>query len=130
MGLAQPDQLIRLIARGLDMFDCVLPTRVARNSTAFTRFGALHLKNACFAMDDRPIEEGCGCYACQHFTRAYVRHLLKSEEILALRLVSLHNLHFYLDLMRQIRHAIAAGKFEPFARNFLQCYKPQLNNND
>lgn len=123
MGLAQPDQLVRLIMRGLDMFDCVLPTRVARNGTAFTHSGTLHLKNAQFIFDERPIEEGCGCYACENFTRAYIRHLIKSEEILALRLLSLHNLHFYLDLMRQIRHAIASGKFETFAQQFLACYK-------
>ncbi len=98
MGLGTPPQMIEMIARGVDMFDCVLPTRIARNGTAFTRNCTLSLKNAGFAEDPGPIEENCDCYACRNFSRAYIRHLIKAEEILGLRLVTLHNLHFYLKL--------------------------------
>jgi queuine tRNA-ribosyltransferase len=106
------------------MFDCVLPTRLARNGTAFTRFGTLNLKNAPFAEDPSPIEDGCMCYACRNFTRAYLRHLIKAEEILGLRLISLHNLHFYLNLMRQARQAIIEGRFPAFRAEFVAGYKP------
>src|SRR5204863_2577175 len=101
MGLGTPPQLLELIARGMDMFDCVLPTRLARNGTAFTSIGTLNLKNAEFALDKDPIDPSCSCPACFDFTRGYIRHLVKAEEILGLRLITLHNLHFYLDLMRQ-----------------------------
>src|SRR4051812_8005366 len=114
MGLGTPPQMIELIARGVDMFDCVLPTRLARNGTAFTAAGTLNLKNAEFTMDKGPIEEDCACPACGEFSRGYIRHLLKAEEILGLRLVTLHNLHFYLELMRQVRDAIDAGRFAQF----------------
>ncbi|HEX8679482.1 MAG TPA: tRNA guanosine(34) transglycosylase Tgt, partial [Chthoniobacterales bacterium] len=114
MGLGTPPQMIELIARGVDMFDCVLPTRIARNGTAFTATGTLNLKNAEFTLDKRPIEEGCSCAACREFTRGYIRHLIKAEEILGLRLTTLHNLHFYLDLMRQVREAIERGTFAEF----------------
>ena len=100
MGLGTPPQMLELVARGMDMFDCVLPTRLARNGTAFTTAGTLNLKNAEFARDKSPIEENCACPACREFTRGYVRHLIKAEEILGLRLVTLHNLHFYLNLMK------------------------------
>lgn len=130
MGLGQPHQLVKMVARGVDMFDCVLPTRVARNGTAYTAAGTVNMKKACFADDPGPIEEGCGCYACQNFSRAYVRHLLKSEEILGLRLVTLHNLHFYLDLMRRSREAILAGTFSAFAERFLEGYKPNEQNDE
>src|ERR1700736_1363505 len=96
MGLGTPPQLLEMIARGMDMFDCVLPTRLARNGTAFTSTGTLNLKNAEFALDQRPIEEGCECPSCREFARGYIRHLVKAEEILGLRLITLHNLHFYL----------------------------------
>jgi queuine tRNA-ribosyltransferase len=111
MGLGTPPQLIELIARGMDMFDCVLPTRLARNGTAFTASGTLNLKNAEFAMQKEPIEEGCTCPACGDFTRGYIRHLVKAEEILGLRLITIHNLHFYLNLMRRARRAIENGTF-------------------
>jgi len=104
------------------MFDCVLPTRLARNGTAFTARGTLNLKNAPFAEDPSPIEEGCTCAACRDFSRAYIRHLVKAEEILGLRLVSLHNLHFYLNLMRQARERILDGTFEEFRRGFVAGY--------
>src|SRR2546423_6101240 len=105
MGLGTPPQLLEMIARGMDMFDCVLPTRLARNGTALTVTGTLNLKNAEFAMDKKPIEENCACPACRGFSRGYIRHLIKAEEILGLRLLSIHNLHFYLALMKRSRAA-------------------------
>ena len=122
MGLGQPHQLVELVARGVDIFDCVLPTRVARHATVYTRFGTLNLRGAQYKMDPLPLEPGCGCYACQNFTRAYIRHLFKAGEILALVLVSLHNLHFYLELMRDIRKALDDGSFGSFRTHFLSTY--------
>jgi queuine tRNA-ribosyltransferase len=116
MGLGTPPQLLEMIARGMDMFDCVLPTRLARNGTAFTTTRALNLKNAEFALEQSPIEANCACYACREFSRGYIRHLIKAEEILGLRLITLHNLHFYLDLMRQARATIENGTFNEFRR--------------
>jgi queuine tRNA-ribosyltransferase len=124
MGLGTPPQMVEMVARGIDMFDCVLPTRIARNGTAFTETGTINLKNACFTMDEKPIEEGCGCYACANFSRAYLRHLVKAEEILGLRLITLHNLHFYLGLMRRVRAALEAGTFADFRREFVGGYRP------
>lgn len=123
MGLGTPPQLLQMIARGMDIFDCVLPTRLARNGTAFTATGTLNLKNAEFALDRRPIEENCACPACLEFTRGYIRHLIKAEEILGLRLITLHNLHFYLDLMRKARGHIENGSFEEFRERFVSNYK-------
>jgi queuine tRNA-ribosyltransferase len=123
MGLGTPPQLLELIARGMDMFDCVLPTRLARNGTAFTATGTVNLKNAEFARDKDPIEAGCICPACREYARGYIRHLIKAEEILGLRLITLHNLHFYLELMRQARDAIVNGTFGAFRRNFVANYK-------
>ena len=102
MGLGTPAQMVELVARGVDMFDCVLPTRVARNGTAFTSKGTFAIKGGAVKADFGPIEEGCGCFACRHHTRAYIRHLLNVDEILGLRLVSIHNSHYYLEVMRQI----------------------------
>jgi queuine tRNA-ribosyltransferase len=123
MGLGTPPQLIELIARGMDMFDCVLPTRLARNGTAFTAEGTLNLKNAEFAMQKEPIEEGCLCPACRDFTRGYIRHLVKAEEILGLRLITIHNLHFYLELMSRARRAIEDGTFAELRTRFVAEYK-------
>jgi queuine tRNA-ribosyltransferase len=123
MGLGTPPQLIELIARGVDMFDCVLPTRLARNGTAFTAGGTLNLKNAEFTMQKEPIEDGCICPACRDFTRGYIRHLVKSEEILGLRLLTIHNLHFYLDLMKRARRAIDDGTFTELRAQFVAGYK-------
>ena len=123
MGLGTPPQLLELIARGMDMFDCVLPTRLARNGTAFTSTGTINLKNAEFTLDKRPIEEGCACSTCREFARGYIRHLVKSEEILGLRLISMHNLHFYLDLMRQARAAIENESFDQFRKGFVGNYR-------
>jgi len=128
MGLGTPPQMVEMVARGIDMFDCVLPTRLARNGTAFTAKGTMALKNAGYAEDPGPIEEGCTCYACANFTRAYIRHLIKAEEILGLRLVSLHNLHFYLNLMRTARRAIIEGNFAEFRRSFVAGYKKNESN--
>ncbi len=124
MGLGTPAQMVELIARGVDMFDCVLPTRVARNGTAFTRQGQFGLKGGAYKADFRPIEEGCGCFACQHFTRAYLRHLLNVNEILGLRMVSLHNTHMYVKLMADVRAALAAGTFAEFYREFIANFVP------
>ncbi|MGB7769953.1 MAG: tRNA guanosine(34) transglycosylase Tgt [Verrucomicrobiia bacterium] len=124
MGLGTPAQMIELIARGVDMFDCVLPTRVARNGTAFTRRGAFGLKGGAYKADFRPIEEGCECFACKNFTRAYLRHLLNVNEILGLRMVSVHNSHLFLKIMADVRAAIAAGSFAEFYREFIANYVP------
>ena len=123
MGLGTPPQIIEMIARGVDMFDCVLPTRLARNGTAFTAAGTINLKNAPFAEDTGPIEAGCECHACRNFTRAYLRHLVKAEEILGLRLISIHNLHFYLNLTRQAREHILKGTFQEFRERFVAGYQ-------
>ena len=125
MGLGQPHQIVKIVARGVDMFDCVLPTRVARNGTAYTRQGTLNLKRSQLQWEKGPIESGCNCYACNNFSRSYIRHLLKAEEILGLRLVTLHNLHFYINLMREIREALALGTFGGWSRNFLNQYQPR-----
>jgi queuine tRNA-ribosyltransferase len=123
MGLGTPPQMIELIARGIDMFDCVLPTRLARNGTAFTAGGTLNLKNAEFSMQKEPIDEGCICAACRDFTRGYIRHLIKAEEILGLRLITIHNLHFYLNLMSRARRAIENGTFANLRAQLLTEYK-------
>jgi queuine tRNA-ribosyltransferase len=123
MGLGTPPQLLEMIARGVDMFDCVLPTRLARNGTAFTSAGTINLKNAEFAMDKRPIEEECACPSCREFSRGYIRHLIKAEEILGLRLITIHNVHFYLELMRQARGKIDNDTFDEFRREFVTNYQ-------
>jgi queuine tRNA-ribosyltransferase len=124
MGLGTPAQLVELVARGVDMFDCVLPTRVARNGTAFTRRGTLNIKGGAVKADFGPIEAGCRCFACRHFTRAYLRHLLNVNEILGLRMLSVHNSHFYLDVMAEMRAHLAAGTFSEYRRQFIAAYVP------
>ena len=124
MGLGTPPQMVEMVARGIDMFDCVLPTRLARNGTAFTRHGTIALKNSGFAKDQRPIEEGCGCPACRTFTRGYLRHLVKAEEILGLRAITQHNLFFYLDLMSKVRAHLETGTFGEFRKEFVGGYRP------
>jgi queuine tRNA-ribosyltransferase len=111
MGIGDPEGVLEVIARGVDMFDCVLPTRTARTGSALTRKGRLNLRNAGFARDERPLEEGCTCPACLRFSRAYIRHLVNQQEILGLRLLSLHNLRFVLDLVAGAREAIERGEF-------------------
>jgi queuine tRNA-ribosyltransferase len=111
MGIGDPEGVLEVIARGVDMFDCVLPTRTARTGSALTSEGRLNLRNARFARDERPLEDGCACPACTRFTRAYIRHLVNQQEILGLRLLSLHNLRFLLDLVAAARRAIERGEF-------------------
>ena len=124
MGLGTPAQMVELIARGVDMFDCVLPTRVARNGTAYTRKGAIGLKGGSYKMDFGPIEDGCECFACRHFTRAYLRHLLRANEILGLRMLSVHNSHMYIKVMEDARAAIDSGRFADFHREFIARFVP------
>ena len=122
MGTGMPDDLIECVALGVDMFDCVLPTRNARNGQLLTREGVLVIKNARYAEDRDPPDAGCGCYTCAHFSRAYLRHLYVSQEMTAGTLMSLHNLYFYLDLMRRIRDAISFGSFEKLRSEFHQTF--------
>lgn len=124
MGLGTPAQMLELVARGVDMFDCVLPTRVARNGTAYTKFGAIGIKGGQFKADFRPVEEGCTCYACTHFTRAYLRHLLNVNEILGLRMLSVHNTHMFVKVMADARLHLAAGTFGEYYREFIANFKP------
>jgi queuine tRNA-ribosyltransferase len=125
MGVGSPEDLINGIRRGIDIFDCVLPTRLARHAAAMTRTGRLNLMNASFARDERPIEAGCDCYACRQFTRAYLRHLIVAKEILASTLISIHNLSVLLRLVRDARQAIIAGCYDAFADDFLAAYTPR-----
>jgi queuine tRNA-ribosyltransferase len=124
MGLGTPAQLVELVARGVDMFDCVLPTRVARNGTAFTRKGSISIKAGAYKSDFRPIEETCDCYACRNFSRAYLRHLLNVGEILGLRMLSVHNTRMFLKVMEEVRAAIADGSFAAYRQDFAANYVP------
>jgi len=119
MGVGTPSDIVKAVCLGVDMFDCVMPTRNARNGHLFTGEGALRIRNARYRDDPRPIEEGCGCYTCRHYSRAYLRHLDSCGEILGSRLNTIHNLHFYLGLMRRLRQAIEAGTLAGFAQGFL-----------
>ena len=122
MGTGLPDDLVECVARGIDMFDCVLPTRNARNGQILTRHGALVIKNAQYAEDRRPPDPDCGCYTCRHFSRAYLRHLFTAGEMTAATLLTVHNLHFYLDLMAKIREAIGFGSFGKLRQDFHQTF--------
>jgi queuine tRNA-ribosyltransferase len=122
MGVGAPEDLVNGVLRGVDIFDCVLPTRLARHNTALVLGGKLNLRNAQYQRDPQPIAATCTCYTCQHFSRAYLRHLVKANEILGHILLTTHNIHFLLALMRQIRAAIAAGEFSAFAAAFLSHY--------
>lgn len=122
MGVGSPDALIDGVIRGIDMFDCVLATRIARNGTCMTRDGRLVVKNAQYARDFRPIDETCSCYTCQHYSRAYVRHLIKSDEIFGLRLASIHNVHFLLNLMKEVRDNIRNDSLLEFREDFFERY--------
>ena len=126
MGTGMPGDLVECVARGIDLFDCVLPTRNARNGQLFTREGPLNIKHARYADDTRPPDPGCLCYTCQHHSRAYLRHLFVAGEMGAGTLNTLHNLHFYLDTMRHIGKAIEFGTFEIFKREFLHTYSRRL----
>ncbi|HNT23437.1 MAG TPA: tRNA guanosine(34) transglycosylase Tgt [Anaerolineales bacterium] len=118
MGVGAPEDLVNGVLRGIDIFDCVLPTRLARHHAAITRTGRLNLVNAIHAADENPIATDCTCYTCQHFSRAYLRHLVVAKEMLASTLLTIHNLHTLLQLMREIRQAILAGRMEAFAADF------------
>jgi len=119
MGIGDPEGIVQVVARGIDMFDCVLPTRTARTGSALTWEGRLNLRNARFARDPKPLDEDCGCPACRRFTRAYIRHLVNQHEILGLRLLSLHNLRFVIDLVDAARQAIERGAFESWSTGAL-----------
>ena len=118
MGVGTPEDLVESVARGIDMFDCVMPTRHARNGYLFTRRGTVRIRNARHREDTAPLDPECACYTCRHFSRAYLRHLERCNEILGARLNTIHNLHYYLDLMAQARAAIEAGRFEAWRRDF------------
>ena len=120
MGVGTPEDLVDGVAHGVDLFDCVMPTRNARNGHLFTRFGDLKLRNARHRADERPLDESCSCYTCSHFSRAYLHHLERCGEMLAPMLASIHNLHYYLNLMREVREALDAGTFEAFRLRFRQ----------
>jgi queuine tRNA-ribosyltransferase len=120
MGIGDPEGVLEVIARGVDMFDCVLPTRTARTGSALTWEGRLNLRNARFARDPRPLDEQCACPACARFSRAYVRHLVNQQEILGLRLLSLHNLRFLIDLVAAARGAIERGEFTTWRAEALE----------
>ncbi len=123
MGVGVPEDIINAVELGIDMFDCVVPTRYGRNGTAFTSEGKLTIRNSPYIEDFEPLDKKCSCYACKNFSRAYLRHLFNTDEILGLRLVSLHNIHFYLELMRNVREAIAQDRFTEFKKGFLNSYK-------
>lgn len=129
MGVGKMWQMVEAIARGIDMFDCVMPTRFARNGSAFTRWGRYPVKAGEYKTDDRPVEEGCGCYACRNFSRAYIRHLLNVNEILGVRLLSIHNIYRYMRFMEEIRDAISAGEFGKL-REECQAHRAEAGEND
>ncbi|WP_443114947.1 tRNA guanosine(34) transglycosylase Tgt [Herbaspirillum seropedicae] len=118
MGVGTPEDLVEGVANGVDMFDCVMPTRNARNGWIFTRYGDVKIKNARYKNDDRPFDESCDCYACKNFSRAYLHHLHRAGEILGARMNTVHNLHYYLQLMQEMRDAIDAGSFQDFVKKF------------
>lgn len=123
MGLGAPPQMLKMTALGVDMFDCVMPTRVARHGTAFTESGPINLRNERHRTEEGPLIDGCGCYACRHFSRAYIRHLTIAGEILGATLLTIHNLHFFLDLMRQARDRIEDGSFAAWHRDWITRYE-------
>ena len=124
MGVGSPEDLVNGVLRGIDIFDCVLPTRLARHAAVMTFTGRLNLMNAVFAHDKQPIDENCDCYTCQHFTRAYLRHLIMAKETLSGTLLSIHNVYTLTSLMAKLRQAIQEGQLEDFASNFFQNYQP------
>jgi queuine tRNA-ribosyltransferase len=120
MGVGTPEDLVASVAQGIDMFDCVMPTRNARNGMLFTQNGDIKIKNAQYRLDTRPLDEACSCYTCQNFSRGYLHHLHRLKEILGARLNTLHNLHYYQQLMSEMRAAIEADAFPEFAVRFAQ----------
>lgn len=128
MGVGTPEDLVESVMRGVDMFDCVMPTRHGRTGSLFTSRGRINIKGAVYASDERPLDPACDCYTCRHFSRAYLRHLFMAGEILGLRLNTLHNLHFYVTLMRQIRQAIEDGSLAAFRTQFLEQVNTSSHN--
>ena len=124
MGVGSPEDLVECVARGIDMFDCVLPTRIARNGALFTRTGRVNVDTAPFRAMDGPVDDGCDCYTCETFPAAYLHHLFRAKELLAYRLASIHNLRFVLGLMEEMRGAIVEGRFESFRRSFADRFIP------
>jgi len=122
MGAGEPDDLVEAVMRGMDVFDCVMPTRVARHGSALTPDGRINMRNLAHARDHSPLQVGCTCYTCQTFTRSYLRHLVHSKELLAHYLLSLHNIHFLIDHMRQVREAIIEGRLQAYSTQFLKRY--------
>jgi queuine tRNA-ribosyltransferase len=129
MGVGTPENLIELVALGADMFDCVLPTRNARNGQCFSRQGTLNIYNAKYRHDTRPLEPGCACYTCSNYSRAYLRHLFMAKELLAYRLNTLHNVYFFLNFMKQVREAIVNYEFETFRKDFYGKREKRVNDN-
>jgi queuine tRNA-ribosyltransferase len=127
MGVGHAEDILEAVEDGIDMFDCVIPTRYGRNGTAFTSEGKLTIRNAPYIEDFKGLDPECDCYCCKNFSRAYLRHLFNTEEILGLRLVSLHNIYFFLELMRKIRESIAANRFLEFKKEFLSKYNQNEN---
>jgi len=128
MGVGLPEDIIESVELGVDMFDCVAPTRYGRNGTAFTSTGKMSVRNAAYTEDFTPLDKDCSCYTCKNFSRAYLRHLFNTSEILGLRLVSLHNVYFYLEMMRNIRQAIERDRFTEFKKEFLSNYNNKVTN--
>ncbi len=126
MGVGTPGDLLESVERGIDLFDCVMPTRNGRNGGAFTNYGKINLRNAKFLSDYNPIETGCNCYTCRNFSCAYLKHLFSVKEMLASKLVSLHNVHFYANLMKNIRQSINNNTFKEFKKNFLRNYQDKV----
>lgn len=129
MGVGTPEDLVECVRRGIDIFDCVLPTRLARHNAAMTNTGRLNLMNAQYARDEKPISESCTCYTCQNHSRAYIRHLIAAREMLSGTLISIHNIHTLLELANKIRNAITDGQFEDFAYNYLSNFNNDERNN-
>ena len=124
MGVGSPEDLVNGVLRGIDMFDCVLPTRLARTGSAFLAYGRVDLGNARFKNSNKPLQAGCECYCCRNFSQSYLNHLVKEKEILGLTLLTIHNIHFLLELMRRMRTEIEKGTLNKFAKDFLKAYKP------
>ena len=125
MGVGSPEDVVECVHRGVDLFDCVLPTRIARNGSLMTRTGRLNIRNARFADDPRPVEEDCTCYTCRHYSRAYLRHLIRADEIFGYRLTTIHNLHALVSLVADVRQRLADGTFAEFRQQFLAAFEPR-----
>jgi queuine tRNA-ribosyltransferase len=123
MGTGTPEDLVELVSLGADMFDCVIPTRNARNGQMFTKSGTINISNSRFRHDTDPVEEGCTCYTCRNYSRAYLRHLYMAKELLSYRLNTIHNIHYYTNLMKKIREAILKDEFATFRKNFYNSIK-------